>query len=208
MPTAPSTGKRRTQEERSQETQDRILRSALRCITQKGLQQTSTHDIARTAQVSRGALLHHYPTRAALLEAAFSLLLDEEAALIEDFSKGLARDGSSIAMLVNFIRERYTGPLFFVTLDYLSLARVDAETMSTVLPGSVRYIEKLNTIWDGCLADVAVPHDRKQKLMDQTMLMIRGMSFQSIWRQDMAYFDAITAGWIAQLQQQLGLPNG
>ncbi|WP_282042427.1 TetR/AcrR family transcriptional regulator [Halomonas alimentaria] len=198
--------RRRTQEERSLETQERILRGALSCISQKGLQRTSTHDIARIAKVSRGALLHHYPTRAALLEAAFSLLLDEEVARIEVFSEGLSRDGSSIEVLIEFIQDRYSGPLFHVTLDYLSLARVDDETMSALIPGSTRYIEKLNALWDQSLADVPIPQEQKRSLMNQTMLLIRGISFQRVWRDDPAYFDSILREWIEQLLVQLSEP--
>ncbi|MFQ8433558.1 TetR/AcrR family transcriptional regulator [Amaricoccus sp. W119] len=199
--------RRRTQEERSQETQERILRGALACISLNGLQRTSTHDIARKAEVSRGALLHHYPTRASLLEAAFSLLLDEEIDRISEFSETLSRDGSAIGVLIDFIRERYSGPLFYVTLDYLALARVDEETMAAVMPGSTRYIEKLATLWDKCLAEVPLSAERKNALMDQTMLLIRGMSFQKIWRDDPTYFDAILRDWTDQLRRQLSTPE-
>lgn len=198
--TVKSAHRRRSQEERSQDTQQRILRGALACITRNGLQRTSTHDIARKAKVSRGALLHHYPTRASLLEAAFSLLLHEEAKLIEEFSEGLSRDGSSVALLIKFIRERYSGALFAVTLDYLALARVDDETMSAVIPGASRYTETLNRLWDRCLSEVSMSAAKKRNLMNQTMLLVRGMSFQAIWRQEPEYFDEELNAWIRELE--------
>ena len=194
---------RRTQEERSAEMRERILRSALDCITLNGLQRTSTHDIARIAEISRGALLHHFPTRATLLEAAYSTLLEEEISLIDTFSKQLTRDGSAIKQLVEFIHGRYSGPLFKVTLDYLSLARVDQEIMAAVVPGSREYVERLNLLWDKCLEDVAINSARKRSLMNQTLFLIRGMSFQGIWRQDDPYFNDILSGWTDQLIAQL-----
>lgn len=207
VPAVP-TRRRRTQEERSQDMQTRILGAAVAIISRQGLQKTSTHDIAREARVSRGALLHHYPTRAALLGAAFSHLLEDETARIEDFSDTLSRDGSSIATLIGFIRERYSGPLFLVTLDYLSLARVDQETREAILPGSQQYVQKLDELWDKCLADISAPHDLKRMLMNQTMLMIRGISFQGVWRDDDPFFDALMSGWITQVQRRLGLDGG
>lgn len=203
MSTTSAPTRRRTQEERSSETQERILRAALSCIEAKGLQNTSTHDIARSAEVSRGALLHHFPTRAALLEAAFSLLLEEEAALIEQFSERLTRDGSSLKELIDFIWDRYSGPLFHVTMDYLALARVDDETLKAVVPGASRYIETLNAIWDKCLANVALGQDRKRALMNQTMFIVRGMAFQRVWRDDSAYFEQALEDWVQQLQRQM-----
>ncbi len=100
-------------------------------------------------------MLHHFPTRAALFAAAFSLLLEAAAALIERFSQKLTQDGSSLTDLIDFIWDRYSGPLFHVTMDYLALARVDDETLNAVVPGASRYIETLDAIWDKCLADVA-----------------------------------------------------
>lgn len=198
---------RRTQEERSTEMRQRILRSALACITSNGLQRTSTHDIAGIAEVSRGALLHHFPTRASLLEAAYSMLLEEEISLIDTFSKQLSKDGSSIKQLVKFIYGRYSGPLFKVTLDYLSLARVDEEIMAAVVPGSSEYVERLNLLWDKCLEDVAIDGARKRSLMNQTLFLIRGMSFQGVWRQDDPYFNDILSEWTDQLVAQLFSKN-
>lgn len=204
MATANATARRRTQEERSSDTQERILRAALTCIETKGLQNASTHDIARSADVSRGAMLHHFPTRSILLEAAFSLLLEEEAALIERFSQKLTRDGSSLKSLIDFIWERYSGPLFGVTMDYLALARVDDETMKAVVPGASRYIETLDAIWDKCLENAAVGPAEKRALMNQTMFIVRGMAFQRVWRDDPAYFEHTLEAWVRQLQDQLG----
>lgn len=185
--------------------QERILLRAVDCIVEKGLQRTSTHDIARAARVSRGALLHHYPTRTSLLEAAYSRLLEQEVMLIDDFAATLSRDGSSLCNLIAFIRERYAGPLFKVTLDYLSLARVDDEIMQAVVPGSSRYISNLNALWDKCLAEIPIGSDRKRSLMNQTMLIVRGSAFQNTWRQDDAYFDQVMTEWTEQLTRQLSV---
>lgn len=197
--------RRRTQAERSAETQDRILRAALDCIETMGLQNASTHEIAREAGVSRGAMLHHFPTRAALLEAAFTMLLEEEARRMDRFSESVARDGSSINELVDFIWERYTGPLFHVTLDFLALARVDDETLGAVIPGATAFAEDLNALWDKSLSGVKIPPDRKRALMNQTLFLIRGMAFQRIWRHEPGYFETVLSEWIIQLRDQLGL---
>jgi len=70
MPTRParSSPKRRTQAERSETTQRKIIASAIRLLQKVGFQQTNLQDIARGAKVTLGAVQHQFGTRTALME--------------------------------------------------------------------------------------------------------------------------------------------
>lgn len=71
---APRRGRpRRTQEERSDATQRRIVQSAMRLLHKKGIRGASLQDIARGARVTLGAVQHHFSSRQALMER----LIDE-----------------------------------------------------------------------------------------------------------------------------------
>src|SRR5438270_13922097 len=67
MARAPS---RRTQEERSASTRALLLDTTIDCLVERGYAGTTTTVIAQRAGLSRGAQLHHYPTRAELVAAA------------------------------------------------------------------------------------------------------------------------------------------
>lgn len=58
---------RRTQEERSRETIERLRAATLEVIAERGYGATSTTEVARRAGLSRGALLHHYPRKIDLI---------------------------------------------------------------------------------------------------------------------------------------------
>ena len=58
----------RTQAERSETTQRRILNSAISLIRRQGFQKANLQNIASGAKVTLGALQHHFGTRQALLE--------------------------------------------------------------------------------------------------------------------------------------------
>lgn len=197
--------RRRTQAERSAEMQERILTAALDCITEMGLQNASTHEIGRAAKISRGALLHHYPTRIALLKAAFGKVLDDEVQQLANISTKVRSDGSSLGLIVDYIWERYKGRLFLVTVDYLSLARVDDETLAAVSIEAFRFNEKLNGVWDKCLADVDVSFENRRAHMNQTMCLVRGMALQRIWRHDEIYFEQMLKDWVTHLSARFNL---
>ncbi len=67
---------RRTQAERSAATQTLLLDATIDCLVERGFEGTSTPEICRRAGVSRGAQLHHYPTKVSLLVAAVEHLCD------------------------------------------------------------------------------------------------------------------------------------
>lgn len=65
---------KRTQAERSEITRIRLCEATLDSLIENGYGKFSTGDVARRAKVSRGALTHQFPTRDALIVAAFEHL--------------------------------------------------------------------------------------------------------------------------------------
>ena len=57
------------QEKKSESTRNLILDSAIECLFEEGYTATSTALIAAKAGLSRGAMMHHYPTKADLITA-------------------------------------------------------------------------------------------------------------------------------------------
>src|SRR5436190_7809532 len=73
---APGVPVRRSNAERSAATQARLLDATIECLVERGWAGTSTTEIVRRAGVSRGAQVHHYPTKEDLVLAAVEHLVD------------------------------------------------------------------------------------------------------------------------------------
>jgi AcrR family transcriptional regulator len=71
---------RRSQAERTEQMRARLLSATIECLAETGYGRMSTNDIVRRARVSRGALAHHFPTKAALVTAAAERLVDQRGA--------------------------------------------------------------------------------------------------------------------------------
>src|SRR5262245_57913022 len=74
--------RRPTQLERVEAMRARLLDATLECLVEQGFGAMSTNDVVRRAGVSRGALAHHFPTRADLMAAASARLVEQR---VEDF---------------------------------------------------------------------------------------------------------------------------
>src|SRR5579872_479866 len=84
VPTSP-TG--RPLQKRAVDTRAALLDAAIDCLVERGYAATTTIETARRARVSRGAQLHHFPTKAELMTAAVDRLLERRVA---DFRKAFA----------------------------------------------------------------------------------------------------------------------
>lgn len=71
----PTTTARRTQAERTASTRGRLLDATIEALAELGWAQTTTTEVVRRAGVSRGAQVHHYPTKDDLVLAALDHLM-------------------------------------------------------------------------------------------------------------------------------------
>src|ERR1700752_1418105 len=69
----------RTQQQRREETRRALLDAAVESLIEVGFTRTTTLEVQRRANTSRGALLHHFPSKAELLVAAVDHLAEMRA---------------------------------------------------------------------------------------------------------------------------------
>ncbi len=117
---------RRTQAERREGTRKQLLDAAVECLIERGYSGTTTTEVADRAGVSRGAQLHHFPTKAELLAAAiehlFSRRHEEYLEAISRLPPGADRLTASIQHLWAML----SGPTFYAWLELVVAARTDA----------------------------------------------------------------------------------
>jgi AcrR family transcriptional regulator len=85
----------RTQQQRREETRRALLDAAVESLIEVGFARTTTLEVQRRAEVSRGALLHHFPSKAELLVAAIDQLAEMRAREMKAFASQLPPDASS-----------------------------------------------------------------------------------------------------------------
>lgn len=78
---------------KSRRTRARILDEAVRVIAEQGYAATTNAAVAEAAQITRGAMLYHFPTRESLLEAAIEHIQSQRATLFRDAADSLPPGG-------------------------------------------------------------------------------------------------------------------
>ncbi|MFN2328373.1 MAG: TetR/AcrR family transcriptional regulator [Chromatocurvus sp.] len=168
------------QAEKSAMTRRTILDSAVECLVDEGYSRTTTALIASRAGVSRGAMMHHFPSRLAVLDAVIHHLhqrrLTEYRALMKDIDlaeETLTR--SAIKKSVEAAWKYVNLPSFVAYQELLAASRTDPE-LSNILQHVEKDFEKhfLRTV------KVVFPHWEKLNVLEQAhdlvQFLMQGMA--------------------------------
>jgi AcrR family transcriptional regulator len=119
------TGK--TQTERRTHTRRALLDATFSCLVERGYAGTSTNDIIRVAGVSRGALLHHFASKAELMgEAVEDVFTRCEMEFREGFA-ALPIEQRTLDHALEELWAIFRGPTFDAAVELLVAARTDTE---------------------------------------------------------------------------------
>jgi AcrR family transcriptional regulator len=118
---------RRTQEERSTATRERLLDATVDCLIEYGYAGTTVARIADRAGVTRGAQVHHYPTKADLVLAALRHLVAKQVQQSVDELPRLQRTSDLVGATLDMLWRIHRGPLFTAIVELWVAARTDSE---------------------------------------------------------------------------------
>jgi AcrR family transcriptional regulator len=114
--------------------QRRLLDATVSSLYEKGYGGTTTLEVQQRAGVSRGALLHHYASRADLMVAAVEHLTRERIAEVLALARSAPPRAGRIEWAVRVLWGTFEGPLFTASLELWLAARNDAELLAALGP--------------------------------------------------------------------------
>jgi AcrR family transcriptional regulator len=137
---------RRTQAERSAATRSQLLDATLVCLEQLGYTRTTTTEIARQAGVSRGAQLHHFPTKVELVTQAVEHLFERRhAEFLAAFEQLPAGASQRLDAAIDLLWSMVKGPAFLAWLELAVAARTDPELAVPVAELTGRFMVMVDT---------------------------------------------------------------
>ncbi|GAA1292215.1 TetR/AcrR family transcriptional regulator [Pseudonocardia aurantiaca] len=124
-------------EERTATSRARILDAAVACLVESGYAGATTLRIQARAGVSRGRLLHHFPSRDQLLVAASRHLATERLRRTGERVESLAdsaSDDERLERAVELLWETFSEPHFWAAVELWTAARTNDELRGALLP--------------------------------------------------------------------------
>ena len=155
--TAPEVDRKPTKAERGAATRARLLDATLECLVELGWSGTSTTEVVRRAGVSRGAQVHHYPTKEDLVLAAVEHLcirrMEEYRAAFESLPHEKRTTDASIDLLWSM----WSGPTLGAWLELAVAARTEPALHERFVEFERRFFDAAVALFRETQPDVAEP---------------------------------------------------
>lgn len=116
----------------------RLLEATVACLIAHGYVGTTTHRVAARAGVTRGAQVHHFPSKETLVVAAVEHLAEQRVrAALRGHRRDPRRTDPAVEVL-GFLWDTHQGDMFVATMELWAAALTD-----DVLAGHVIRVERL-----------------------------------------------------------------
>ena len=184
-----------------------------------GFARTTTLEVQRRAEVSRGALLHHFPSKAELLVAAVDHLAEMRAREMKAFASQLppertrrspAGGAGAIAepeatpgtdartdVVLGLLWQCFSGTFFQVAMELRTAARTDPELrrVLTVAERSLRdrIVAQSRTLFGRAVAE----HPGLERALDLTLQLMIGAAMSSVLHGETSRLDDLIEDWKA-----------
>jgi len=182
-----------------------ILEAAVSSLLEKGYAATSTVAVQHRAGVSRGALLHHFPSRALLFGALVEHLVasNEEAVLLGLEAVPLGTHRGSLRGGLQVLFEALRRPAFQAELELWSAARTDPELRVALRSAESGARRDLRRVVDVVFGGEVTSVPGYSSAAEMTIALLRGLIIALPLRESTASSEALLDEWSTVLQHLL-----
>lgn len=167
------------QAQKSAMTRDRILDAAINCFITLGYTNVTTAKVASAAGVSRGAMLHHFPSKTELIQAAVEYLHDK---LLEDYTERVKNIPARLKGKkhrragIEAYWQHLSGDLFTAYHELCVAGRTDDELKEILNRSNATFDKHVMESNFELFSEWNDRPDRFQLAMDVTKFMMEGMA--------------------------------
>ncbi|WP_336881655.1 helix-turn-helix domain-containing protein [Rhodococcus globerulus] len=187
---------RRRPQERSRLTRLRILDTAVEVLVDEGYSQATTLRIQERAGVSRGSLLHHFPSRDALLVAAVHHLASDRVQNAGSDTVWPVDPGARVAAAVRAMWATYRQPYFWASVELWIAARSHDELRQVLAPRERELGALVREATDGFFGPDLVTNAGYPALREILNTSMRGVAVTYAFEQREPNSDPHVSDWI------------
>lgn len=195
---------RRTQEERRAATRGRLLAAAVDCLLERGYAATTVAEVQERAGLARGTLLHHFPTKAALMVAATDHLATERIDRFRREAERIPAEQDRLHAVVDLAWRDLNSPSFFTALELWVAARTDPELREALLPVESRLFRALHESLAAVLGEEYAADARTATLVEFTIDVVTGLSMTTMLTSNLGHRELLLRRWKRALGVLLG----
>jgi AcrR family transcriptional regulator len=180
----------------------RLLDATIECLVERGWSGTSTTLVSERAGVSRGAQLHHFPTKNDLVLAAVEHLWQTRDEEYRAALAALPEGPDRVRRVVHVLGEQFSSEMFEAALELWVAARSDEALHAAVVELERKVGRATHRLTVEALGvDESRPGVRE--LVQATLDLVRGLGLANTITDDSARRRRILDQWAATLDETL-----
>ncbi len=184
----------------------RLLEACVECLVEVGFARTSTTLVSERAGVSRGAQLHHFPTKNALVVAAVEHVALTRAVELRGALASIPATSSRTRDVLAALADHVTSGIFTAALELWVASRTDPALLAAVGPLEQRVGRETHRLAVAALGvDESLPGARE--LVQATLDLVRGLGLAGTISDDAQRRERILDRWAATLDAVLIHPT-
>lgn len=168
----------RSREKRAADSRTLILDAAVACLVENGYAGASTLAIQARAGVSRGRLLHYFPSRDDLLVAAAQYLattrLSQTGARAAEACAGLPPGPQRVDRCIELLWSTFQEPHFWAAMELWTAARTNPALATALRPEERRLRHSIRAVSDRIWGPEVCRHPRYHELRELLFTSMRG----------------------------------
>ena len=194
---------RTPQADRTRAMRLRLLEATVELVVERGFSGTSTTLVSERAGVSRGAQLHHFPTKNDLVVAAVEHLTELRGAELAEALGAVPRGAGRTRAVLQVLGDHFSSPVFTAALELWVAARTDATLLAAVAPLEQRVGRETHRM---TVEALGVDESRAgvRELVQATLDLVRGLGLASTITDDTRRRRRILDQWARTLDTTLG----
>ncbi|MGW4632084.1 TetR/AcrR family transcriptional regulator [Nocardia sp. NPDC004415] len=172
-----------------------ILDAATRLLVEQGYAALTTVAVQAAAGVSRGALLHHFPTMKALTTALVAHLVERNEAGTCAAVALIPPGADAVDRALSVLSATFAAPPALAEQELWAAARTDPELARALRAAERQAGRDLFRVVDGLFGVEIVTHPNYPAVRDLTVTVLRGLSASRPLRTSARSEAAILAQW-------------
>jgi len=194
-----------TRKEQRDRTREVLLDAAMMSLVEHGYAGTTTQRVQDRAQVSRGALLHHFGSKAELFVAATHHIADMRLSRVREIAAQAQGQPDARRQVVQAMRHSMSGAPFLAAMELWTASRTDPDLREALLPAERRLGAALRQVFDEHvhIEDPVLAQVRFESLL----ALVRGLELTRILRSDATLADRVVEQWLIDLDATSDQPQ-
>ena len=164
------------QAQKSAATRNPIVESAIKCFVDLGYPSTTTTVIAAKAGLSRGAMLHHFPSKVDIVRAAVAHLHAKRLKAFRRAAQRTTGQGDRIRANLDAYLQHVRHPMFVAFFELVVAARTDPELAEILRPAQEAFEAEWHTTAREVFTDWQTDDATFDVALDLSRYVLEGMA--------------------------------